>query len=275
VFGRRRWRTPWSSGTSGEPSAVGTPAVKVIPPGETASAGTGTASGRTSSPGAKPSWGPAGQPTARGAPESADPSRTRVIRIPASAGPEHPGDSASASSGAEPTRQRSRLALTARGAPLADEPPWEQAGPDRPGQIAPAVLAVVVVCALLGVLAAVAATIGGRTSSSPSPAASIAPAGVTAPALRAGPGASGAGAKHGGGGHGNGERGRAAPPRTSAGAARGVTGKPTVAPAPAGAARAVTGKPTATPKSTGRAGRGAGRAAHHRQARSGRAARQA
>jgi hypothetical protein len=264
VFGRRRWRTPWSSGTSGEPSALGTPTVKVIRPGVTASAGTRTASGRTSSRGAKPSLGPAGQPTAKGAPESADPSPARVIRIPAAAGPEHPGDSASASSGPEPTRQRSRLALTARGATVPDAPPWEQTGPDGPGQIAPAVLAVVVVCALLGALAAVAVTIAGRTGASPSPAASIAPAGVTVPALRAGTGVSRAAAKHGGGGHGNSERGRAAPPRTRAGAARGVTGKPTATP-----------KPGATPKPTGKAGRGAGRAAPHRQASSGRAARPA
>ena len=97
MFGRRRWRTPWSR-TSGTSGAVSTPTVKVIPPGVTASAGRGTAPGGVGAPGATPSSGRGGLPGSGGSPESADPPGTRVIRIPASVGVEHPGDSASASS---------------------------------------------------------------------------------------------------------------------------------------------------------------------------------
>jgi hypothetical protein len=282
VFGRRRWRTPWSSGTSGEPlspglarptwapkttrspwavpslppaepavhaggqpsatpttseapseepseepsGAASTPTVKVIPPGVTASAGAGTAPGRTSAPGAPSSERPC-LPIAGGSRESADPPSTRVIRIPAPVGVEHRRDSAPASSRAEPTRRRFPLIFTMREAPSVHAPRREQVALDERDRIAPAVIAVVVVCALLSGLAAFAATLGGGTSSSPGPAESIAPGGITASGGSARPGVSGAGAKHtGGSGHGGSGRGTAVPLRAPTGAARGAAGKP-------------------------------------------------
>jgi hypothetical protein len=95
-----------------------------------------------------------------------------------------------AGSGAERARRRFLRAVTAREEPSVDAPAWEQAGSDTRGEIVPAVIAVVVVCALLGGLVALAATVGGETSSNPGPAASIAPRGTTAPGaqpLRSGP----------------------------------------------------------------------------------------
>jgi hypothetical protein len=201
VFGRRRWRTPWSSG---EPQAVDTPTVEVVPPGVTASAGQGTAPGAPSSRLGDPPW-------STGSPGSGDPPSTRVIRIPASVGIGHPGDSPPACGAAAATRPRSPSASTAREAPSEHAPPWQQAGSDGRGAIAPAVIAVVIVCALLGGLAALAATLGRGTSSNPSPAASIAPTGVTAPSGRAGTGVRGADANHSGHRHGAGGRGSAAP----------------------------------------------------------------
>jgi hypothetical protein len=244
VFGRRRWRTPWTSGTSGTSGVVGTPTVKVVPPGVTASAGPGTAPGRAGAPGATSSR--LGSPLgSTGSPESADPRGTRVIRIPASVGIGQAGDPAPASSGAEAARRRPPFALTTHEGQSVDAPPWEQPGADGRGRIAPAVIAVVIVCALLGGLAAVAATLGGETSSSPGPAASIAPAGRTAPSGRAGTGVRGAGAKHVGGGHRDSGRGRAAPrPAPTRGTAR---------------------KPTAKPAAAGRAGRRADGREHHQQ----------
>jgi hypothetical protein len=218
---------------------VGTPTVTVIPPGVTTSAGTGTVPGRTAAPDATPSPGADGTP---GSPGSVDPPPTRVIRIPASVGGGHAG-SASAFSGAQPTRPRSGPALTARGAPSADAPPWEQTGSDGRGRIALVVLAVVVVCALVGGLAAFAATLGG-TASSPHPAASIAPGATSAPGARAGTRVSRAGARH------------VASRRADSG--RAVA--PPV-PTPTVAARAVTQKPTAKPAPTGKAGHRAGRRA--------------
>jgi hypothetical protein len=255
VFGRRRWRTPWSSGTSGElssprpvqltwaPKTTRSPQAKPSPtPAEPAA------------PGTTPSSRGAGRPGADGSLGSVDPPATRVIRIPGSVGVEHSGDSASASGGAGWPRQRSPLALTAREAPSVDAPPWEQAGSDGQGRIAPAVISVVLVCGLLGGLGAFAATLGGRTNSSPGPAASIAPAGTTAPGGRAGTRVSGVGSKHTDGGeHHSGGGGAAAPLRTPAAAA--PPGTPTAAP------RRGAGKPTAKAASPG----GAGRSADHQQ----------
>jgi hypothetical protein len=258
VFSRRRWRTPWSSETSGEPPAAGTPTVTVIPPGAAAPAGSGTARGGAGAPGAT-SWRPGGaqgspgSSGSSGAPGWDDPPSTRVIRIPASVGIGQAGESAPALGGAEATRQRSRSAPTTRDAQSAEEP----AGSERYGRIALAVITVATVCALLGVLAALAATVGRGTSSGPGPAVSIPPEGATTASGRAGIGVSGVGANHGDGRHGDSGHSSAAPLRTAPGAA---------APrAPAGAARGVTGKPAARPTSTGGAGRGAGRPAHHRQ----------
>ena len=176
VFSRRRWRTPWSSGTSGEPSA-GTPTVIVIPPGMTAPAGSGTAPGGAGEPGAP--WsrpgGARGPTESPGSPGFGDPPSTRVIRIPASVGIGQAAESAPAFGGAEAAGQRSRSALTTRDAQSAEAPAWERAGSERYGRIALAVIAVATVCALLAVLAALAATVGGGTSSGPAPAASIPP----------------------------------------------------------------------------------------------------
>jgi hypothetical protein len=242
VFGRRRWRMPWSSETSGEPWAADTPTVKVIPPGAKASAGTGTAPGGAGgsggaggpdgagAPGATSSrlaGGPAGE---AGSPGSGDPPSTRVIRIPASVGIGHAGDSAPGSAGAEATGQRSPFALSTREGQSADAPPWEQAESDQWGRTASAVIAVVIVCALLGGLAAVAATLSGRPSSRPDPAASIPPTGIPAPAGRAGTGVSGAGARHS-------SRRPGAPPKTAAplpAPTRGTAGKPAAKQASAG-----------------------------------------
>jgi hypothetical protein len=77
----------------------------------------------------------------------------------------------------------------------ADAPLWEQTGSGGQGRIAPVVLAVVIVCALVGGLAAFAATLGGTTSN-PHPAASIAPEATNAPGARAGTRVSQAGARH-------------------------------------------------------------------------------
>jgi hypothetical protein len=181
-----------------------------------------------------------------------------VIRIPASVGIGQAGDSAPGFGGAEAIRQRSPSALTARDAQSAEAPAWDQGRSERHGRIALAVIAVVTVCALLGVLAALAVRVGGGTSSGPGPAASIPPEGATASSGRAGTGVSGAGAKHGADRHGDGGRSGTAPLRTPTGAA-----PPR---APTGAARGVTGKPAARPTSTGGAGRSAGRPAH-RQAK--------
>ena len=239
MFGRRRWRMPWSSGTSGEPwspepvrvrwaepslppaepnvhtsdqpssgaqmtseapseapsGAMHTSTVRVIPPGGTPSARTGTA---PIPPGAIPSQPAAPPEESTGSPPgSADPTRTRVIRIPALIGIRPPGDSASVSTGAQRTRGRSRSASTAREAASVDAPPWERVGQDGPGRVAPIVIAIAVLCVLLGGLAAFAATLGGSAPASPGPAASIAPAGATASGPRAGTGAgAGAAAKH-------------------------------------------------------------------------------
>jgi hypothetical protein len=81
-----------------------------------------------------------------------------------------------------------------REARSAEPPPWEQGGSDGPERIALAVLAVVIVCALLGGIAVFATTLGGSTAS-PSPAASIAPTGSTPPAGPAGTAVSGASGK--------------------------------------------------------------------------------
>jgi hypothetical protein len=299
VFGRRRWRMPWSSGTSGEPwspgpvrptwapkttrspwaepppppgepavhlsgqrpgtpttseapseepseapsRAVSTPTVKVIPPGVTASAGSGTAPGGTGAPGATPSAGRGGRPGATGSLESAGPPRARVIRIPASVGVEHPGDSASASSRAEPMPQRPPLALAEVEAPSVDEPLWEEVGSEGQRRIAPAVIAVVVVCALLGGLAALAATLGG-TAANPHPASSIAPGGTTAPGGRPRPAVSRAASKHMGG-QGHSGHGSATPLHATT--------------------RSVVRTPTATPASSGGAGRRAASRKHHQQ----------
>ena len=211
---------------------MGSSTVKVIPPGVTATAGTGTAPSRTGGPGATPSQpearpaqpgGPprsTGSPRPWGSPGSADAPRTRVIRIPASIGLGHP-DSARAVGGAARTRHRSRSASTA-GEASVDAPSWEKVGSDGPGRAMPVVIAVVLVCALLGGLAAFAATLSESAPAGPGPAASIAPAGATAPGGRAGTGVSGAGAKPTSGGHassghassgpGDSRRGSASPP---------------------------------------------------------------
>jgi hypothetical protein len=157
-----------------------------------------------------------------------------VIRIPTSVGGGH-AESASAWSGS-----------TARGAPSADAPHREQAGSAGQGRIAPVVLAVVVVCALVGGLAAFASTLGGTTSS-PHPAASIAPAATNAHGTRAGTRISRAGARPVASGRTDSGRAAARPAPTPAGAARGVTKKPTARPAP-----------TAKPAPTGKAGHRAG-----------------
>ena len=302
MFGRRRWRMPWSSGTSGtsgepwspepvrvrwaEPSLpsaepnvhtsdhpssgaqmtseapseapsgpMSSSTVKVIPPGVTATAGTGTAPSRTGGPGATPSQpearpaqpgGPprsTGSPRPWGSPGSADAQRTRVIRIPASIGLGHP-DSAPAVGGAARTRRRSRSASTAREEASADAPSWEKVRSDGPGRAMPVVIAVVLVCALLGGLAAFAATLSESAPAGPDPAASIAPAGATAPGGRAGTGVSGAGAKPTSGGHassgpGDSRRGSASPPPIpSRSTPPGPTAKPTAKPS---------AKPTAKP----------------------------
>ena len=274
VFGRRRWRTPWSSGTSGasgEPWSPGPPratwapkttrspwaepalpaaepnvhtseqpssgeqmtseapseapsgathsttghsttvhstTVKVIPPGATPPAGTGTAPSRPGAPGGASGVIPS-QPSAPAEestgspPESADPPRPRVIRIPAPIGGRRPGGSASAASGTKQGRRRSRSPSADREAASGDAPPWERVEQDGRGRTAPIVIviAVAVVCALLGGLAAFTATLGGSAPASPRPAASIAPAGATAPGARAGTGATGTGVKHTAVGH--------------------------------------------------------------------------
>jgi hypothetical protein len=319
VFGRRRWRTPWSSRTSGDPwspeavrptrvpttagspwaqsspapaepaakasgqptgpptttrvpaerppgapalSAVSTPTVKVIPSGSTAAANAGTAAGRAGPPGVPPASppAPASPPGPAGSRGSADPPRARLIRIPAWSGVEHRGD-AGADGGAGSTRRRSRPALAVREAPSLDVPSWEQAGDGAQGRIAPAVLAVVVICALLGGLSAFAVTRSGSTPVSPSPAASIAPAGESASGgAPAGTKVSGAGTKPVARGHGDSGRGDAAPaPTPTAGTARRVGRKPSATPSVAGRAghRGDDRKPRRSPK----------RAVPHRQDR--------
>ena len=179
--------------------AMHTSTVRVIPPGMTPSARTGTA---PIPPGAIPSQPAAPPEESTGSPPgSADPTRTRVIRIPAPIGGGPPGDSASVSTGAQRTRGRSRSASTAREAASPDAPAWERVGQDQPGRVAPIVIAIAVLCVLLGGLATFAATLGGSAPASPGPAASIAPAGATASGPHAGTGASGAGAKHTAAGH--------------------------------------------------------------------------
>lgn len=107
-----------------------------------------------------------------------------------------------------------------------DAPLGEQVGSEGQRRIAPAVIAVVVVCALLAGLAALAATLGGATAN-PHPAASIAPRGTTAPAARARTGVSRAGIKHIGG-HGHSGHGSATPLHATT---RSVVRKPTATPA--------------------------------------------
>ena len=308
MFGRRRWRTPWSSGisgeawspgpgrptwapkatrspwaepslppaeptvyTSGQPSGtptpseaspgassgtspeapseassgvVDTPTVTVIEAGATASAAIGTAPGGPGAPGATPSSRQAGLLRATGSRESAGPLRRRVNRILASVGVERTGDFASASSGAEPTRQRSPLALTVGEARSVNAPPVEQVRSDGQGQIAPAVIAIAVVCALLGGLAAFAATLGGTTAR-PHPAASIASENPTAPAGRPRTGGSGAGTKHIGG-HSHGGHGRGGHSTTPLPAPTRVTErKPIAMPASSAAANAGPDRPEA------------------------------
>jgi hypothetical protein len=243
---------------------VSTPTVTVIPPGATVSAGIGTASAGAGAPGATPSSGPArpeasepvGRSEAAGSLESADEPRTRVVRIPAQVRGGRAEDSAPVSGGAGGTaapRRRPRLALTWRGAPSADAPPRGQPGADGQGRIAPVVLAVVVVCALVGGLAAVAATVGGTTSS-PHPAASIAPEATQPPGARAGTGVSRAGATHVASGRADSGRAAARPAPTPTGTPHGVTKKPTAKPAPTGKAghragrRAAPARPNPRPR---------------------------
>ncbi|MGD0702948.1 MAG: hypothetical protein ABSA02_24075 [Trebonia sp.] len=204
-----------------------TPTVEVIAPGVTPSPGAGTAPGRAGGPDATPSTGPAVPPGTAGPRELAGQARTRLIRIPAWSEVDRPGDSGPASGGVASTRQRSRPALAARAAPSVAAPAWEQAADDGRGGIASAVLAVVGVCALLGGLAAFAATFSGNVPASPSPAASIARSGVTAPGGQAATGVSGAGTGQVAHGRHDSGRGSAAPLRAKApGTTRGVTGKP-------------------------------------------------
>jgi hypothetical protein len=250
VFGRRRWRTPWSSGTTGEPWSPGVVRTTWAPKS------TKPSWAEPSSPAAEPAVHsgdqPSGTTAAAEAPAevtaNAVSTRTRLIRIPAWSGVERTGDAGPVAGGAEPTRRRFRSAVAVREAPSVDAPPWEQAGDDRQGRTALAVLAAVVVCALLGGLAAFAVTLGGRTPVSPGPAASITP-GVTPPGVgQAGTKVSGAGSKHvargrvarghGDSGHSDSGRGGGAPvPTPTTGTARRVTGKPAAAPASAEGAR--------------------------------------
>lgn len=242
MFGRRRWRTPWSSGTTGEPWSPGAVRTTCAPKS------TKPPWAEPSLPSAEPAVHtgdqPSGTTAAAEAPANAVSTPTRLIRIPAWSGVEHPGDAGPVAGGAEPTRRRSRSAVAVREAPSADAPPWEQSGADGPGRTALAVLAVVVVCALLGGLAAFTVTLGGRAPVSPGPAASIAP-GTTPPGVGpAGTKVSRADTKHAARGHsdtghsntGHSDSGRggvAPVPTPTTGTARGVTGKPTAAPASA------------------------------------------
>lgn len=234
VFGRRRWRTPWSSGTSGKPWSVGaagptwaskttrspgvqhslapgeptvhiddqsqgapvaaetpaatpsgaadTPTVRVIRPVVTASDGPATAPAKAGARAATPLAVADELPGRIRSPGPANPPRTRVIRIPASIGAANPEDPAADSGGAQSAGRRAWLALATREAPSVDAPAWERGGTGRPGRIASVVIAVVIVCALLGGLAAFAATLGGAATSTPGPAASIAPGSATVPA---------------------------------------------------------------------------------------------
>jgi hypothetical protein len=122
---------------------------------------------------------------------AADSPTVTVIRVPAAGGIEDPADAAAAFGGADPSALHSPAALTSGGAAWVGGRPWQVSGSGGRGQVAPAVLAVVGICALLGGLWAFTAGLGGAKAG-PAAASSIAPGGMAV----AGTAVSGTGVKH-------------------------------------------------------------------------------